>query len=160
MMDSTKLAVVCFMALAAACGGKTNVTGDTHNSGDRGGGGTGGPCSITSGTYTQHFKAEAGGTNCLALPDQTITLNGSETFSGNSGSSPANGGQGCTTNVNASTCTYTTSCVTAVSGFTTNFFTTLTFKGSSATGKSTISSTDSTGNVLSSCTYDITMTEN
>jgi hypothetical protein len=140
-------------SMLVACGGSTS-----SNGGD--GGGTGGPCTIASGTYTQHFTAEAGGTNCAAIQDQTITINGSQTISGDSGSGPADGGSGCTTNVNSSTCTISTNCTILSGGFSSTISTTFTFNGSSATGKETNTFADSTGKVLSNCTYDITMTKN
>jgi hypothetical protein len=134
-----------------ACGGSTTGNG--------GGGGGNGSCTITAGTYTQHFTAEAGGTGCTSIPDQTITITGNETVSGGGGSGPADGGPGCTSSVDSATCTSTTSCNTTVSGFTDNISSTFTFDGSSATGKETIEMTDSSGQVLSNCTYDITMTK-
>ena len=145
-MNFARCALGCSVALIlVACGGSTSSNGGT--------------CSIAGGTYTQHFTAEAGGTNCPDVADQTITINGNETLSGDSGSGPSDGGNGCTTNVNGSTCTVTTACTITSGGFTSNFATSLTFNGSSGTGKETMSSTDATGRTLSSCTYDIAMTK-
>jgi hypothetical protein len=139
--------------LVVACGGST-----TGNGGNGDGNGS---CTITAGNYTEHFTAEAGGTGCANIPDQTLAISGSETFSGSGdgGAGPADGGLGCTSNVSSSTCTATTSCTTTVSGYTDKVSSTFTFEGSSASGKETLEMTDATGKVISNCTYDVTMTK-
>jgi hypothetical protein len=138
-----------------ACGGSTTSGGASS--------GAPGSCSISAGTYTQHLTPEAGGTNCPAIADQTVTLNGNETISGSGSSGAADGGNGCTTQVDSATCTFSTDCnellMGGLNGDSLQISTTLTFNGDSATGKETVRSTDSTGKVVSSCTYDISMTK-
>jgi hypothetical protein len=135
-----------------ACGGATS------NGSGGGDGGASGSCSVSAGTYTQHFTTEAGGSNCPSIPDQSLTINGNETITGGGGSGPADGGPGCTTNVDSSTCTVTTNCTTTASGFTSQVSTTITFSGGSATGMETISE-GSAGQPRTTCTYDMTMTK-
>jgi hypothetical protein len=139
-----------------ACGGKS--AGTSGNGG--GANASGGSCSIAAGSYTQHFTAEPGGMNCGNVPDQTVTINGSEMLSGGTSSSPADGGQGCTVNVDTSTCTLTEDCMIMASTLTEHIALTFTFSGSGATGKETIMVADSTSGTTSNCTYDIVMTKN
>jgi hypothetical protein len=136
--------------LLVACGGST--------AGNGGDGGPGGSCAISAGTYTQHFTAEPGGTNCPAIPDQTITINGTDLLSGDGGSLPADGGDGCATSVDSSRCTFSVHCTMSSSGFSSTISTTFTFHGSSATGKESITD-ESGGRVFANCTYDIAMTK-
>jgi hypothetical protein len=159
-----------------ACGGATSTgrgseSGSGGNSGSNGSsatsgagsstGGNAGSCSISAGTYTQHFTLAAGDSStCPNIPDQMQTINGNEILTGGSSATPDAGGAGCTDNVNASTCSTTLNCNTTVSGFTTQISASLTFSGNSATGTETITDTDPDAGFSLSCTYDVTMTKN
>ncbi len=135
-----------------ACGGST--------AGGSGNGVNGsGSCSVVAGTYTEHLVAEAGGTNCPAIPDVTVTIGSNETSMGG-GTGSGSPDAGCSVNYDGATCTSTTSCTTTVNGFTSTIEDTFTFDGTSGSGKETIEDADSTGKVLSSCTYDVTITKN
>jgi hypothetical protein len=137
----------------AACGGST--TGGSQQN-------TSGSCTVASGTYTEHYTAEPGGTNCPTIPDQT-TQSAGGTISGVGGSGAAmDGGSGCTSSSDYATCTFSTSCSVTVSGFTTSIAFTYTIgSGSVISGKETIIDTEAdSGAPLSSCTYDFTANKN
>ena len=139
----------CSMGLLLlACGG--SASGDDSE----------GSCSISAGTYTQHFVTEPGGTSCPSIPDQTLTVASNQTVTGGGGSGPAERAPGCTSNLDSSTCTSSTSCTNTAGGLTTTISLAVTYNGASSSGKETMKSIDSTGKVLSNCTYDITMTKN
>jgi hypothetical protein len=168
-MTSTRALAYSTLVLLslAACGGET-AGGSSGNPGNGpgsgsgngpGSGSAGGSCTLSAGTYTEHLVAEPGGTNCPPIADQTITLGSDETFTGGGSSGSVGGGQGCTSNVDPSTCTATTSCTTTANGYTDSFTDTIRLGGSSASGTEKIEMTDSGGNVLSSCVYDITLTK-
>jgi hypothetical protein len=117
----------------------------------------GGNCSLAAGTYTEHATAEAGGTNCPPVPDQMVTISPNE----DAGSvPPADAGSACATVTNYSSCTSTTSCSSTAGGYTTQFSISVSFNGTSGSGKEQIKTTDANGNVLSQCTYDLSATKN
>jgi hypothetical protein len=144
--------------LLVACGGSTSSTGD--NGGSQGI--TPGSCSVAAGTYTEHFTL-ASGTNCPAVPDETVTVNANEMFTGTppgmSVSGASDGGSGCTTNTNTSTCTLTLSCDFAFSGISESVTGSFTYGASSITGQESVDVSEPGGPMLN-CMYDVTATKN
>jgi hypothetical protein len=138
--------------LLVACGGGTSSRAGQNETND------GGSCSISAGNYVEHFTAEAGTTRCPPIPDETLTLGGSETISGGTAGA-ADGGPGCTVDVDTASCTITTHCTNVDSGLSTELSSTFTFGSSPWSGKETMRMTDSTGRVLSNCTYDVAITK-
>jgi hypothetical protein len=141
-----------------ACGGATS-TGEGAQDGSalR-------TCTIPAGTYSETFTLGAGGIHCPGLPAQTITIaeneaiTGNEVTTGNGSFGLFDAGSDCTNGADSSTCTFTTSCTTATNGSSSSTSISLTFNDDSATGQESTKSTDSAGNVLSSCNYDIAVT--
>jgi hypothetical protein len=160
-MERLRAILASFMGLVAvACGGVTDSVGDAAD------GSALRTCTIPAGTYTQHFTVGSGGIDCPSIADQTIIVSSDESITGSEitmgggdfGLADA-GGPGCTNGADSSSCTFTTTCTTTASGVTSQVSTSFTFNGDSATGEETLKSTDSTGNVLSSCNYDVAMTK-
>jgi hypothetical protein len=68
------------------------------------------------------------------------------------------GGPGCTSGATSNSCTFTSSCTTTANGSRSQVSVSLTFDGDFAAGAESTKATDSTGEVLSSCNYDVTLT--
>ncbi len=141
-----------------ACGGATSTgEGNQDDSALR-------TCTIPAGTYLETFTLGAGGINCPSLPVQTIAIaeseaiTGNEVTTGNGSFGLFDAGSDCRNGADSSTCTFTTTCTTATRGSSFSTSISLTFNDELATGQESTKSTDSTGNVLSSCNYDITVT--
>jgi hypothetical protein len=122
-------------------------------------------CSISAGSYTQHFTTGPAGLNCPDIPDRTVTITGNEAITGTEVTAGAgsfgltDGGPGCVSGADSDTCTFTTQCKATASGVASETSTAITFNGASATGAEATRSTDPAGKVLSSCNYDITVTK-
>ena len=146
MKQALKVAVVSVLALSGiasvACSSADTTSGNLAKA-----------CNI-SGTYKVHQTPQAGAAaTCGAVADSTVTLNSS----GDAGAATP----GCTNTQDTSTCTASTTCKIATSGFTTNVSATVKFAADGSSGSGSISSKttkDADGSVLSDCTYDITYT--
>lgn len=144
----------CWISLVlAACGGLASENGDS---------GALRKCSVPAGTYEERFSLGSGGTGCADLATQTITITEDESIVGEQMGMGGgafglfDGGAGCTSSASSSTCTFTETCAATASGSTSHTSISLTFHGASAVGAE---STDSTGGIVSSCNYSITMTQ-
>jgi hypothetical protein len=146
----------CTITILLACGG---ATADQPAGGDAS---TLRTCTIVAGTYTETFALGAGGLHCSSVERRTITIAGNEAITGmevnGGGFGLFDGGPGCTDAANSNTCTFTSTCTTTANGSSSQVSVSLTFDGDSAAGEESTKATDSTGEVLSSCNYDVTMT--
>jgi len=129
--------------LLIACGGSTAAAG---NDAGTTGATDSGPCSVSPGTYTKQYTAQAGGTNCPALPDGSLTI-GENGMPEEPTYDASRGIAGCGVSLDSSTCTITTSCGGALLSEET-----ITFDSSSATGIFHPAGT-------STCTYNVTVTK-
>lgn len=142
----------------AACGGVTSDQGGGQDSGALR------TCTIPAGTYTETFVVEAGGMSCPSVAAQTITIAENEAITGNEVSAGGgsfglfDAGSDCTSGADSSSCTFTTTCSATSSGASSNTSISLVFDGDAAVGRESTDSTDSAGNALSFCNYDIALT--
>src|SRR5208283_1829697 len=98
-----------------SCGGSTS--------------GSSGSCSLAAGTYVEHFTLQNNAAGCGTVPDQTLTLSGSETLTGPTTTTTTgalDGGVECEVEQDPSACTVSTTCITRTDGITTQITTTLT----------------------------------
>jgi hypothetical protein len=122
----------------------------------------GSTCPIPSGTFTERFTVEYDAA-CPPLPDQTLTLDGTTSFTATPSGAEADAGDAgdgitqCMTDVDSTTCTFSSNCTTTVDGGTTQVvFTAITFDGDVGAGRVTIEpNTCST----TSCSYAIAITK-
>jgi hypothetical protein len=143
--------------VVVACGGATSGAGESGATGPATGAtGAGGPCTM-AGTYLQHFDLEPGGTNCPSLFDETLTIGPKAVATGTH--DLQDGGSDCSWNVDASECLLTSQCTVTLDGFVTTASGSIAFVGDQGSGKENVKIADSAGDVLSDCTYDITMTK-
>jgi hypothetical protein len=160
-MNSMREAPACWMGaiLVAACGGAT--VGE-----QRGGDGAAlRTCTVLAGTYSETFALGAGGNNCLAIPPRTVLIAENEAITGTEKTTAGDGfglfdaGPGCTEGADSDSCTFTSMCTTNANGVVSQVSISFTFDGAFAAGEESTKATDSTGKVLSSCNYDVTMTK-
>src|ERR1700722_17944238 len=89
--------------ILVACGGATADAGGGDGSTLR-------TCSILAGTYTQHFTTGRGGHNCPTVAHRSFALGpdeplrGAEMTAGAGGFGLTDGGPGCTSSADSSTC--------------------------------------------------------
>jgi hypothetical protein len=135
--------LVC--ALLLACNGSTIINQ-----------GPSGSCPLPSGTFTEHFVTVDAGAQCPPQPDQTVVLDGTESFlTPDPDAGIAGGVTHCTTEVGASTCTYSANCVTDVDGGTALVVqTSVTFSGDTAHGTQLIEPNSCSPDV---CQYQVTI---
>ncbi len=150
----------CIGVLVVACGGIATQGQSGSSGADATPGpapGAGGPCTM-AGTYSQHFSAEPGGTNCPTIYDQTLTISPKAVSAGLHDPPQPDGGTDCSWYVDSQACSLSTKCAVSSNGFTTTASGSVTFVGDEGTGKEAVQLLDSTGDVISSCVYDISMT--
>ena len=119
--------------------------------------GPSGTCPLPSGTFTERFSTVDSGAACPAQPDQTLTLNGSESFlEPTNGEGVEGGTTDCVTDVDTSTCNYSANCTTTVdSGTALVVQTSVTFQGDTAHGIRSVVPNSCSTDV---CLYDVTIT--
>lgn len=113
---------------------------------------------MPAGTYVIHATLAVDAAGCPPIADETVSYNASWTISAADASVPG-AGAGCSVSADPSSCTLSTACNIAVSGF--NVHTTSTLKyapDGTATGTESVSDTDSSGTTIVTCGYDLTVT--
>lgn len=142
------------LATSAAC-----ALGLACQSNPSGPSGPSSTCPLPSGMFTETFSTVDSGAACPPQPDETLTLNGSESFLEPAMGSEIPGGvTDCATDVDTATCTYSASCTTTVdSGTAQIVLTSVTFDGDTAHGRRTVAANSCDTNV---CVYAVTITRN
>jgi hypothetical protein len=119
--------------------------------------GTSSICPLPSGNFTESFSTVDSGAACPPQPDQTLVLNGSESFLEPTNGEGVDGGDTtCATDVDTATCTYSANCTTSVeAGTALVVLTSVTFEGDTAHGRRTVTPNTCSPDV---CLYDVTIT--